>query len=274
MPTDVYALTQGNFRSQIDAVGDAILRVTEGLDTQMPGSIVTYFDEEYPGAFAYLTIRREAIQIQEWWNKNFVNGSSPMPRYRRAGSPGYYLFVKGVPVEWIASPARDALADAAVDLLVFGLTNGDPKARNTTQNERDKQNSKPVIEHFERYLRGDAPAMRHIQVKASSGRAAKKAEQEDALRRLRDLLNKHKNPGASSPPPKPKTEAAPEDPYKVLGITRHTPPDEIKRAMKARRVESHPDKVAHMAPPVRAAAEAEFKRVEAAISKIKADLGW
>lgn len=273
MASQVYCLEQHNFRSHIDSVGDAILRVTEGSDTSIPGSVVEYFDQEYPSAFQYLTIRREEVSVQAWWNKNFKNGYTSMPRFQLAGAAGYYLFIKGVPVEWTNGQDGDGGAASMVDLVGMLMFKDDSTMFQSIQVEREKRRGKVVNEHFERYLQRDPAALRHIQAKAAKGRAAQKAQAAEAARRIREAVKNFKFPGAGSPPPEPKAPA-PQDPYEVLGITRSTPPEEIKKAMNARRQETHPDKVNTMAPAIRAVAEEEFKKVQAAVDAIKAERGW
>jgi DnaJ-domain-containing protein 1 len=55
--------------------------------------------------------------------------------------------------------------------------------------------------------------------------------------------------------------------WKVLRVSQAATPQEIKTAYRARMHESHPDKVAHLSPTLRRAAEREAKRINDAYER-------
>ena len=57
--------------------------------------------------------------------------------------------------------------------------------------------------------------------------------------------------------------------WKVLGVLPSATPQEIKAAYRARMHESHPDKVAHLSPALRKAADREAKRINDAYERAR-----
>lgn len=71
-------------------------------------------------------------------------------------------------------------------------------------------------------------------------------------------------------PPRPPLHRKPKHPsrkkrstawWRVLGVSKAATPQEIKAAYRARMQESHPDKVAHLSPTLRKAADREAKKI-------------
>jgi DnaJ-domain-containing protein 1 len=57
--------------------------------------------------------------------------------------------------------------------------------------------------------------------------------------------------------------------WKVLGVSPTATPQEIRSAYRARMQESHPDKVAHLSPALRKAADKEAKRINEAYERAR-----
>ncbi len=57
--------------------------------------------------------------------------------------------------------------------------------------------------------------------------------------------------------------------YKILGVDRNTPDDEIKKAYRKMAKENHPDKVSYLGEDVRKAAEEKFQKINHAYEAIK-----
>ena len=58
------------------------------------------------------------------------------------------------------------------------------------------------------------------------------------------------------------------NPYEVLGIHRHAPIDEIKKAYRKLAVKYHPDKVDHLGDEFRILAEQKFKEIQKAYQEL------
>ena len=67
--------------------------------------------------------------------------------------------------------------------------------------------------------------------------------------------------------PTPRKKRNPAKWWKVLGVSETATPLEIKCAYRARMQESHPDKVAHLSPALRKAADREAKRINDAYER-------
>jgi DnaJ like chaperone protein len=59
------------------------------------------------------------------------------------------------------------------------------------------------------------------------------------------------------------------DPYRVLGIDRNAPPEDIKSAYRRMVSQYHPDKVTHLGPEFKELAEKRFKEIQRAYQEIK-----
>jgi DnaJ like chaperone protein len=62
--------------------------------------------------------------------------------------------------------------------------------------------------------------------------------------------------------------------YKILGVTRNSSIDEIKKAYRALAVKYHPDKVSYLGEDFRKDAEEKFQKINEAYEKIKKDKGF
>jgi len=60
----------------------------------------------------------------------------------------------------------------------------------------------------------------------------------------------------------------PDDPYTVLGISRNSSEEEIKKAYRKLVRQYHPDKVAHLGDEFKALAEERFKQIQQAYQEI------
>jgi DnaJ-domain-containing protein 1 len=269
MPAQIVELDQTTFRSYIDAVGDAIVRVTEGSDTGIPAALIQYFNGEYPGAFQYCTIRRDAVAVEEWWKKNFKKGFLTMPMGRPAGSPGFYLFVRGAPVAWSPGKSGDARANGFADVDEAVAFRNNPRALANFRALREAGTTKLVAEAFERHLLFDPKARRHIDAKVAQAKADRQAQADEAARRARASVNngqRRADPAAASTP----TQT---DDCTLLGVTSNATNDELKAAFSEKRKQNAPDKLAHMDPELQAFATERMKSINSAIDRIKAARG-
>jgi hypothetical protein len=260
-------LGQHNFRSQIDAAGDAIVRVTEGANVGFPTSVIEHFDAEYPATFKYFTIRRDAVTNEAWWTQSFTTGDLTLPLGRMAGSPGFYLFIKGEPVEWSTGQTGDEKADAAIDLVATLLTINDPTPRQSRQDLRDELIGDAVNKIFESHLQRSATTMAHLQAKAEQGRIAEEAQaEEDGRRMLEALQNLAKtlpNAGATTRP-----RAWPAD-YEVLEVTADATDEEVRQAHREKLRRNDPELLAQMDPELQAVATARTKMINMAMDRLK-----
>lgn len=271
MTPQVLQLQQQNFRSEVDAAGDAILRVTEGDETHMPAAIVDYFEMEYPGTFRFFTIRRDAVTVEAWWQKNFKMGYSSMPWGRAAGSPGFYLFIKGAPVDWSPGESGDAQVNALANLAAKLKPTKGPTAPEDFETAREERTSKAVAERFEQHLQRHSKALPHIQEKAAKGRAAKNSRLEELPRRMRGLFESFKkgNSAAVAEAASPTTVVDPAQ----LGATTAAGDDEPKGADHEKAKLNAPDKGADIDPAAPAIESAPLAKINAAWQRIKAVRG-
>jgi DnaJ-domain-containing protein 1 len=104
---------------------------------------------------------------------------------------------------------------------------------------------------------------------------------DDALEALTTLgievYKAWKDPDGSSAKPRSSAKRKPPVPrkrnptqwWKVLGVLPSATPKQIKAAYRARMQESHPDKVAHLSPALRKAADREAKRINDAYERAR-----
>jgi hypothetical protein len=267
MTSQPVTLEHHNFRSQIDAAGDAIVRVTEGTDVGFPTSIIGYFDTDYPATFKYFTIRRDAETNEAWWTQSFTTGDLTLPQGRMAGSPGFYLFIKGEPVEWSTGRTGDDRANAAVDIAAVLLTINDPTARQRHQDLRDARISDVVTNIFESYLQRNSTTMAHLQAKAEPGRIAKAAQAEEDGRRMLEFLQNLANtlPIAGANTPK---RAYTED-YELLDVTPNSTDEAVEQAHHNMLKRNDPELLAHMDPELQALATRRTKMINSAMRRIQ-----
>jgi DnaJ-domain-containing protein 1 len=72
----------------------------------------------------------------------------------------------------------------------------------------------------------------------------------------------------SQKPPTPR-KRGPAKWWKVLGVSPSATPQQIKKAYRAKMQASHPDKVAHLSPALRKAADREAKRINDAYERAR-----
>jgi DnaJ-class molecular chaperone len=78
----------------------------------------------------------------------------------------------------------------------------------------------------------------------------------------------HGGDNTETPPPKPTTSRPSDDPWEVLGVKPGASVEEIRAAYKRRCLEYHPDRVQHLGERLRAVAEDEMRRINAAYSTL------
>lgn len=61
--------------------------------------------------------------------------------------------------------------------------------------------------------------------------------------------------------------------YKILGVDKNAPEEEIKKAYRKLAIEYHPDKVAYLGDDIRKDADEKFRKINAAYEKIKKEKG-
>lgn len=253
----VTTLGQTTLRDFLCSSPGVVLRVTRGETPRFPPTLIEYLDREYPGAFRYGTLPREAVHVESWWDKHFRRAEQVE---RAPGSPGYYLFVDGQLEDHAPAPELPPKPATGLSALFLRST---PRLFQDAEARRLAELGEAVASTLEARILA-RPALEQRLLAASSRGAAERRRREEDLRR---------NLGGRRDAPPPLRRAEP-DPYAVLGVPKSASRDEIDRVFRIQAPAWHTDRYVGLSPETRAHAEERFKRLSAARERIYRLRGW
>lgn len=265
MPSPV-VLSQATFPSFVKSRAAVIVRVTDG-NSSVPDKVVDYFETEYPGAFAFGSLSRSAVAVDEWWKKHFRKGAYRASGAVRDGQVGFHLFIDGKPECFCKGDSSNDAGTLLAGAALVGLLEKDfSKGLEAAKQAAEASDADAVIKSFERHIGTWSRIREPIEAAAERGRAERDARTKKAFE---DLKEKFKAKPEASPP----KSQAPKDPYEVLGISRSATDAECKRAYHERAMKNAPDKVAQMDPEFQALANERLKDINVAWEAIKKQRG-
>lgn len=205
-----------------------------------------YVRAEYSDRARQGRLDRSRAPAKLWLEKHFPRSSDDEGF---SVSDGYYLFQGGVLIAHHSGVAARSEAELTVDFVTtaVGLVIGSSRVGDKN---RDAKDSEAVVRHFEEVLKE---------------RAEQAAMPKQAYRRTRRT--------DAVAPLAPKPQTLPEA-YARVGIGEDASRADFKKAFHAQTERNHPDKVAHMSPAIRTAAEAEMRLLNEASGLIKKARGW
>jgi len=254
----VTTLGQTTLRDFLRSSPGVVLRVTRGETPRFPPTLIDYLDREYPGAFRYGTLPREAVQVESWWDKHFRRGEEAAPT---PGSPGYYLFVDGQLEDHAPAPAPPSKPATGLAALFLRST---PRGHHEAEARRLAELGEAVASTLEASIQ-HRPELRLRLAAASSRGSADRRRREEELRR---------NLGGRRDVPPPLRRPAEPDPYAVLGVPRSAGREEIDKVFRIQAPAWHTDRYVGLSPETRRHAEEQFKRLSAARERIYRSRGW
>jgi DnaJ-domain-containing protein 1 len=165
-----------------------------------------------------------------------------------------FIFVFIVPIFLLAYPSiKISIKNFNFRINPFGwIGEKINEKRYLKKREKEQERERETLEQAERIIRMQAEeAERQRQFERE------KAEREKEERKTREQTKADTN----------------KDPYEVLGVSRNTSFEEVRKAYRELANKYHPDKVSHLAPEFQEMANEKLKEINVAWEKIKKEKG-
>ncbi len=218
-----------SFISFVESAEFALIYV-DLIRPQFSAAIIDYLKREYPGKFAFGTLRRDVAAEPIWWNKRFGPVLGPIKSGWEVPE-GFYLFHNSK-VVYKHSGKKERSSEEHIMSIGVQLIGIAFPASNLTQAQRNNNASE------------DANAFLY-----------------DIEPIIQKLIHRESSSEKTPPqrPPASEAKQEPEDPYKILGVQRDASEEQIKKAYREKISLNHPDKVAHLSEKLRKTAHEETR---------------
>ncbi len=254
-------LNPRSFADTVDRSPFALVRLDRSPRQGFHPGVAEYFDTVHPGRFVFGTLSRTSITQPGWLEASFRAATGAL---RQGVKDGYFLLESGLVIGHHLGVTRPSTVsygdegDVAAQrerVLRYGFASRQPRPS-------DLEAARQIIAYLDPIL------ARKLGGGEGFGTGNRYVREEHERARDPDP-HRGRSRGPRTPPPTPAAPPEP-DPYEILGVTRATSDDDIKKAYREQMKLNHPDKVSHLSPALQRFATQQVLELKKAYDAIMA----